>query len=243
MKVKAKNDSTDAKFEKVSLIDNLRLSSSYNFAADSLKLAPIQLSFYTKLFKMVNMNFSSTFNPYQTDSAGRNIDKYIFDARKLKLARLTNASLNLTASLNPEAFRSETTLPANLPSLVPDQDPVLPQYVDFKIPWTLNLNYTFYYTRGLGVASRNNLTQTVGIDGSLNVTEKWKVTYTSTYDISNQNISYANVQIYRDLHCWDMSIGWTPFGLLRGYNLTINARSSLLQDLKLTKRSNSVYGY
>lgn len=245
MKVKSENDSTENKFEKVSLIDNLQISSNYNFAADSLKLAPIQLSMYTKLFKMINLNFSSSFTPYQTDSLGRSIDRYIFNAQKLKLARLTNANLNLTASLNPEAFRSSTAeAPSNLPSLSPDQAPIgLPQYVDFKIPWTLNLSYTFYYTRGFGAASSSNLTQTIGIDGSLNITDKWKVTYTSTYDISNQNISYANVQIYRDLHCWDMSIGWIPFGQLRGYNLTINARSSLLQDLKLTKRSNSVYGY
>ncbi|RIJ36958.1 putative LPS assembly protein LptD [Pontibacter oryzae] len=249
MKVKSENDSTENKFEKVSLIDNLQISSSYNFAADSLKLSQIQLSMYTKLFKMINLNFSSSFNPYQTDSLGSSIDKYIFNPQKLKLARLTNANLNLTASLSPEAFRSGSaatpaTPPANLPSLSPDQAPLgLPQYVDFKIPWTLNLSYTFYYTRGFGATSSSNLTQTIGIDGSLNITDKWKVTYTSTYDISNQNISYANVQIYRDLHCWDMSIGWIPFGQLRGYNLTINARSSLLQDLKLTKRSNSVYGY
>ncbi|MDX5438736.1 MAG: hypothetical protein LPK03_16165, partial [Pontibacter sp.] len=179
-----------------------------------------------------------------TDSLGSTIDRYYFDLSKGKLARLTNAGLNLTASLNPEALRTQVTPPDNLPSLERAPiDPLLPQYVDFKIPWTLNLNYSLNYSRTFGITGQANLIQTLGIDGSLNVTEKWKVTYNATYDISNQNISYANVQIYRDLHCWDMSIGWTPFGLLRGYNLTINARSSLLQDLKLTKRSNTGYAY
>ncbi|OKL39226.1 putative LPS assembly protein LptD [Pontibacter flavimaris] len=245
MKVKAKSDTAEVKTEKVSIIDNLRLSSGYDFARDSLKLADIRISMNTKLFRFINMNFNTTLDPYEkNDSTGRDIDRYYFDLLKGRLGRVTNASLNLTASLNPEAMRSESPTPDNLPSLEREPfDPMLPQYVDFKIPWTLNVNYTMSYNRSFGLVGRSNLTQTAGIDGSLNVTEKWKVTYNATYDISNQNISYANVQIYRDLHCWDMSIGWVPFGLQRGYNLTINARSSLLQDLKLTKRSRTGYNY
>ncbi|WP_276497990.1 putative LPS assembly protein LptD [Pontibacter litorisediminis] len=245
MKVKAKSDTAEVKTEKVSIIDNLRLSSSYDFARDSLNLSPIRVSLNTKLFKFINMNFNSTLDPYQkNDSTGQTIDRYYFDLSKGRLGRITNAGLNLTASLNPEAFRSETTTPDNLPSLEQEPfDPLLPQYVDFKIPWTLNLNYSLNYNRSFGLRGETRVIQTMGIDGSLNITEKWKVTYNATYDISNQNISYANVQIYRDLHCWDMSIGWVPFGLLRGYNLTINARSALLQDLKLTKRSSTGYNY
>ncbi|PTX19539.1 hypothetical protein C8N40_104271 [Pontibacter mucosus] len=246
MKVRTESDTAGVKSEKVSIIDNLRLSSGYDFARDSLKLSPIRISLNTKLFKFINMNFNSTLDPYEKDTLGRSIDTYFLDISKGRLGRIANAGLNLTASLTPETFRSGTDAapPDNLPSL--EQEPfaqMLPDYVDFKIPWTLNLNYSLNYNRSFGLRGQTNVIQTVGIDGSLNVTEKWKVTYNATYDISNQNISYANVQIYRDLHCWDMSIGWVPFGLLRGYNLTINARSALLQDLKLTKRSSTGYNY
>ncbi|TPE44676.1 putative LPS assembly protein LptD [Pontibacter mangrovi] len=244
MKVKAKSDTAEAKSEKVSLIDNLRLSSSYDFARDTLRLAPIRISLNTKLFKFINMSFNSTLDPYEKDTLGRSIDKYYFDFTKGKLGRISSAGLILTASLTPEAFRTDEPAPANLPSLEREPfDPLMPEYVDFKIPWTLNLNYSMSYNRSFGLRGDRRLTQTMALDGSLNITEKWKVTYNATYDISNQNISYANVQIYRDLHCWDMSIGWVPFGMLRGYNLTINARSALLQDLKLTKRSNTGYNY
>ncbi|GHA71468.1 putative LPS assembly protein LptD [Pontibacter akesuensis] len=244
MKVKSKNDSTGTKYEKVSIIDVLRINSAYDFARDSLKLSPVRISMSTKLFKIVNLNFNTTLDPYQVDSTGRAIDRYVFDARRLRVARLTDATLNLTASLSPEAFRTDEALPANLPALTPDENPLLPEYIDFKIPWTLSLNYSLSHRRSFGVNGETNLIQTVGLQGSLNITEKWKVTYNGTYDFTNGNISYATMQIYRDLHCWDMSIGWTPFGLLRGYNLTINARSSLLQDLKLTKRSkNNAFGY
>ncbi|MFD3000049.1 putative LPS assembly protein LptD [Pontibacter toksunensis] len=250
MKVRAKTDTAATKFEKVTLINNLRLSSGYDFAADSFKLAPIRLTMNTRLFKVVDVTLASSFDPYRigADDAGivRRLDEYYFDITKLRLARVTNANLNLRTNLNPAARKSETTSPTNLPALQQDMDPLLPDYVDFKIPWTLSLDYTLSYNRNLERTVVNRITvikeaskinQTFGINGTLGITEKWQVSYNAQYDFVNQNIAHANVNIHRDLHCWDMSIGWVPFGIMRGYNVTINARSALLRDLKLTKRS------
>jgi len=243
-KIRANSDSAGAKTEKISLIDNLGISSSYNFAADSLKLSPISMNLNTRLFKFLNVTLTSTFDPYKVALAPKEspnqpdqfvrVDQYVFDISKLRLARLTNANLNLSASLNPESWRSTTSVPTNLPILTPDMDPLQPRYVDFKIPWTLNLDFTMYYTKGIGRAE-NRIDKTLGFDGSLNLTDKWKITYFASYDFTRHNIASANIQIYRDLHCWEMSIGWIPVGFQRGYNVTINARSSLLQDLRLTR--------
>ncbi|GAB3828363.1 hypothetical protein GCM10028895_41780 [Pontibacter rugosus] len=232
-------------FEKVSIIDALSIRSSYDFAKDSLKLAPISINLNTNLFKIITLNINSTFDPYKADSlTGRAVDDYYFNLKELKLARMTNASITLSASLSPETFRTETSTPTNLPALSRDQDPLVPEYVDFKIPWTLSVGYSLRTDRSFGVNGRSNLTHTVDMQGSLNITEKWKVQYMVGYDFVRTNISNANFQIHRDLHCWDMSIGWRPFGFQRGYNLTINARSALLQDLKLTKRSkNNTFSY
>ncbi|WP_439881525.1 putative LPS assembly protein LptD [Pontibacter sp. MBLB2868] len=243
MKVRSKNDSTDQKFEKIRLIDNLSLTSAYNFAADSLKLSPINMSMNTNLFKIFNVNFTSTFEPYKRDSLGRQVDEYVFDFKKLKLANLTNANFSVSASFNPEARRTPTRTPSNLPSLQPDMDPLMPDYVDFKIPWTLSLDYTIGYYKRFGANADNTLTQTLGLDGSLNLTENWKITYFASYDFANNNIANARLQIYRDLHCWEMSIGWIPYGFAQGYNITINAKSSLLQDLRLTKNRSARNNY
>jgi hypothetical protein len=32
--------------------------------------------------------------------------------------------------------------------------------------------------------------------------------------------------LYRDLHCWDLSIQWTPFGYYKSYNVNIKGKSS-----------------
>ena len=240
MKVRSKTDSAGTEFEKVSLIDNLRISSGYDFAADSFQLAPVRLTMNTRLFKLLDVTFSSTFDPYNIKyneaGTGRRVNEYYFNPKQFKLARLTNANLNLRANLNPNARKTDTTSPTNLPALQQDVDPLLPEYIDFKIPWTLALDFTLYYTPSTSLLQEDRVDKTMGINGTLGLTEKWQISYNGTYDITSNNISYATVNIHRDLHCWDMSISWIPFGLQRGYNLTINARSALLRDLKLTKR-------
>ncbi len=236
MKVRSKSDTASTAFEKVSIIDNLGLSAAYNFAADSFKLSTINMNMNTRLFKLFNVNLTSTFDPYQINAEGQRINKYLFQGSGFNLARLTNASLSVGASLNPEARRTSAGGSAtNLPSLQQNQNSLMPDYVDFKIPWTLNFDFTLYYQNALLRNQKDQITKNLSVDGSLNMTDKWKITYMAAYDFTNNNIAHANLQIYRDLHCWEMSIGWSPVGFQRGYNVTINARSALLRDLRLTK--------
>ncbi|MBA3900153.1 MAG: hypothetical protein H0X62_08085 [Bacteroidetes bacterium] len=108
-------------------------------------------------------------------------------------------------------------------------------YVDFNIPWTLNIGYIFRYSKP---TSEQLITQTLDFSGDFNLTPKWKFGFRSGYDFTMKELSYTSVDIYRDLHCWEMRFNWVPFGFNRSYNLTINVKSQILQDLKLTRRSN-----
>ena len=47
----------------------------------------------------------------------------------------------------------------------------------------------------------------------------------------------SSVGISRDLHCWEMRFNWVPFGKYTSYSFTINARASMLHDLKWDKKS------
>ena len=46
----------------------------------------------------------------------------------------------------------------------------------------------------------------------------------------------VGIDIYRDLHCWEMTFNWIPLGFHQSYNFVIRVKSSILQDLKLTKK-------
>lgn len=62
MKVKSDADSTGVK--KISLIENLSLSQSYNFAADSLKWSNLNTSVMLRLTKSFNLNLQANWDPY-----------------------------------------------------------------------------------------------------------------------------------------------------------------------------------
>lgn len=62
MKVRSDNDSIGEK--KISLIENLTLSQSYNFAADSLRWSNLNTSVMLRLMKNFNLNLAATWDVY-----------------------------------------------------------------------------------------------------------------------------------------------------------------------------------
>jgi len=76
------------------------------------------------------------------------------------------------------------------------------------------------------------------LSGDLNLTKKWKIQYNTSYDLKVGRLSSAtSFVIYRDLHCWNLSVQWVPFGYYKSYNVTLQVKSAVLQALKLSKRS------
>ncbi|WP_239018738.1 putative LPS assembly protein LptD [Sphingobacterium corticibacterium] len=256
-KVRNNNDTTgNEAFRKVKILQGLTFSGNYNFMADSLKLSNISFSGRTSLFKeKINLNFNGTFDPYAFNpETGQKIDR--FAIQDGSLARLTNFGLSFDYSLNPNANKSRNdnldSLRNQMPNMTAEQADALARistnpnaFVDFNIPWNLNGSFSMNYNKSWNRDERrmmNNVTATVNINGDFNVTPKWKVQFNTGYDLRQKALSLTRFSIYRDLHCWDMSVGWTPFGQYKSYNITIRAKASILQDLKLTKRE-SHYSY
>ncbi len=254
-KLRRKSTDTSATDKKIKILQGFSISTFYNFAADSFKLSAISFSGHTALFKeKLNISFNGSLDPYVTKirdsiSNGRivqykiPIDRYsILDG---KFPALTSFSVSASASLNPALFHPHNTLPqpgATLQTINPQQAAKLAllnsdpsAYVDFNVPWNLSLNYSFSYNNSY---ISTNVSNTVMISGDVNITPKWKVQYTSNYDVRAGRLSSAtSFGIYRDLHCWDLSFQWLPFGYYKSYNVTLRVKASILQDLKLTKRS------
>ncbi|WDF69816.1 putative LPS assembly protein LptD [Sphingobacterium oryzagri] len=248
-KIRTENDTTGKGFRKVKILQGLTFSGNYNFMADSLKLSTISFSGRTSLFKeKINLNFNGTLDPYVLNDDGIRVDR--FALQEGSLARLTNFGLSFDYSLNPNANKSRNnnidSLRNQMPNLTTEQANALARistdpnaFVDFNIPWNLNGSFSMNYARTFNQTLRqmeNIVTATINLNGDFNVTPNWKVQFNTGYDIRQQALSLTRFNIYRDLHCWDMSFGWTPFGQFRSYNITIRAKASVLQDLKLTKR-------
>ncbi|WP_380899476.1 putative LPS assembly protein LptD [Sphingobacterium suaedae] len=254
-KIRSENDTTGKGFKKVKILQGLTFSGNYNFMADSLKLSTISFSGRTSLFnEKINLNFNGTLDPYIVNSEGMRVDRFV--VQEGGLARLTNFGLSFDYSLNPQANKSRNnnldSLRNQMPNMTKEQADALARistdpnaFVDFNIPWNLNGSFSMNYNKNWDSEQRRMrsiVTATVNLNGDFNVTPKWKIQFNTGYDFRQQALSLTRFSIYRDLHCWDMSVGWTPFGQYKSYNITIRAKASVLQDLKLTKRE-SHYRY
>ena len=65
---------------------------------------------------------------------------------------------------------------------------------------------------------------------------KWKVSYRARFDLMERDLVSHSFSIYRDLHCWELSLNWTPTGIGQGINFRLNVKSPTLRDLKVEKR-------
>jgi lipopolysaccharide assembly outer membrane protein LptD (OstA) len=254
-KLRAKSTDTSQTDKKIKILEGFTISTFYNFAADSLNLSPISFSGHTSLFKdKVNVSFGGTFDPYVTevrDSISNGqilhykipINRYTF--QNGKLPTLINANISASASLNPAVFHPHPQAPApgtTMQSMTPEQSAKLAllnsdpsAYVDFNVPWNMSLNYSFSYSN---LYTNTSVSNTIMVSGDVNITPKWKVQYTTNYDFRAGRLSSAtSFGIYRDLHCWDLSMQWLPFGYYKSYTVTLRVKAAILQDLKLTKRS------
>lgn len=249
MKVKSPGDSVA---RKISLLNNLSISTSYNFAADSFKLSTISLSANTNVLNdKININMSASLDPYKyrTDSIGtmeKNLG-HIYETKISKLTwrdgfnpgQITNLNLSFGTNLSPKGKEKDADTRSKISqSNISQSDKEFflqnpDSYIDFSIPWNLRVNYNLNYSKRGRQAS--TVTQAVRFNGDLSLTEKWKITFNSGYDLKSKEFTQTSINIHRDLHCWQVSLGWTPFGTFQSYNFSIGVKSGMLRDLKLDR--------
>ena len=252
LKVLDKNDSISGT-KKIKIFENLAFTSSYNFLADSFKLSPIRFNARTSFFKgLVNLSLSGNIDPYtyRLDSTVESSSgsKIIYQRRVSDLALLNkqgigsldfiNIALGFRFSANDfksDARETELDSEYGTAEQLNYINSNMAEYIDFNVPWSVNASYNLN-RRKLGYRDPT-ITQTLTFSGDLSISEKTKLSFRSGYDFKNKMMTQTSINATRDLHCWRINFSWVPFGRFQSYNLSINAVSALLQDLKLEKRS------
>jgi hypothetical protein len=240
LQIKMRPKDTAGAGKNITLIDALSLSGSYNLAADSFKWSPLSVSFRTNILNKLNLSAGAVFDPYAFDyDKGIRSKSTLWDEDH-KLARLTSANVALSASLNSKSKGKKNQAAANTDEFAQlMRNGGYNDYIDFDIPWNLNISYSLTMNKIYSSYSQRDtltLTQYTQVSGDINLTQRWKLTFTSGYDFSNKKLSLTSIDIYRDLHCWEMRLGTIPFGPYKSYNFSLNVKASILQDLKLLRR-------
>ncbi len=257
MKVRNRKDTSEGAVKKITLIDGFSLTSSYNFLADSFRLAPFNLNVRTNLFDKVSISGSAVFVPYLTNNNGDFIDKLVW-SKKVAVGKLTSANIALQTqfkggdkkeklAVNPQQNSQLNTI-SGLPlneyqqeAAYINQNPA--EFANFNIPWSLSFSYSFGYNRipnGFGTGYKGSINQNINWTGTLNLTPKWQIGLNGSYDITRKDIGAVSMYLTREMHCWQMAINISPVGTRKYFSISISPKSGLLRDLKIN-RTRSFY--
>ena len=246
MKVKNKDSTADNPTKKIKLIDGLSIRSGYNFLADSLKLSPFSLSLRTTLFDKVNITGGANIDPYDTDTLGRRINHLLW--KDGSPGRFTTGSLALSTSIKskPKDNKPDAERVPGDATLTPDEQQRQLEYirqnpadfVDFNIPWSLQLSYSLNFSRILSTTLKSYTTEvnsSVNINGDFSLSPKWKVGGGTFFDFRTAKIQTVSMFLTREMHCWQMAIN-IQVGQFKSFSITLNPKSGILRDLRINKR-------
>jgi len=246
-------ESDTAKEQKIQLM-NIGAGVSYNFAADSLRLSPLSISYRTDIGRYLSISAATTHNFYTFEpSIGTRVNKFLFSETG-KLADLTSVSLSVSTSLGGE--KKQKAADRSIPEGVQQEQQRVSgetpadkkiyrglyeqEEADFSIPWNITLNYNFSQSQeNPSVVSRSS---NISANLSFNLTDKWQISGGTSYDFVQKQFSAPAINVTRDLHCWTMNFYWLPQGFYSSYRLEIRVKAPQLQDIKVTKQG-SQRGY
>ena len=262
-KVRDMRDTTGKGSKKVKIFDQLNLSTGYNFLADSLKMSNVGVTMSTSIFGKLGINGNLNFDPYAINEKGQRINKYNIIENGVPL-RLNNVSASMSYSLSGKG-----TVKGNDGSKSSGGDgggsaadyykriyyhPLTGEYIpggwlyytNPNVPWSVNFNYNFSMNRSYSfvnnqLSKKDNITQTVGVQGNIQLTPKMSVQAQSGWDFTAMKMTTTQFSFSYNLHCFNISVSWVPSGMYQSYSFLISANAAALADLLRFKKSSSYW--
>jgi hypothetical protein len=260
-KVKDK-EKPDGDPKKVMLLNQLNFSTGFNLAVDSLQMNPITMSGGTTILdNKMNINFSTTMDPYALNQRNERIAKFNINNGG-SLLRLTAANLNLSYSITNRDKKDKDKVNANNRQGIQnggreddlfgrstdlsdrrntqfDEDQEnenkIDEFYNAKLPFDINFAYTVTY----GNARRENsiVGHSLMVSANMDLTPKWRIGGSSGYDFVNNGVTFTQLRFERDLLSWRMDFNWSPFGQNKFWGFFIGIKSGALSDIKWEKRT------
>jgi lipopolysaccharide assembly outer membrane protein LptD (OstA) len=78
---------------------------------------------------------------------------------------------------------------------------------------------------------------------SLTITKNWSVSVRNEFDVSAGKFIHTDLNIHRDLHCWEMGLNLIPYGPMKSYNFRINIKSSVFKGIEYKKQRSRLDNY
>ncbi len=262
-KIRNEKDTTGAGTEKIKLIDQLNLSGSYNFLADSLRLSVISINASTTIFGKLGISGNLSLDPYAVNEQGKRINKLnIIQEKGFNIGRITNASASLSYSLSGNGsingndgksdYQGQNNKSVDYYRIYyhPLTGEYIPggwlYYLNPSVPWSLNFNLNFSYSRSYSYTNGtlqkiNNYTRTLSMSGQVKLTKQMNLSLNTEFDLSAMKMTTSQLNATYDLHCFAITVSWVPNGKWKSWSFSIAAKASALADLLQFKKASSYW--
>lgn len=227
----------DSIAENVKLFQNIAVSGSYDFEAETLKWSLVSIRGSTSFFKGVSrVAMSANLDPYITRydeerKSFQRVNTFNFSEGRFPLS-LTNfnttISTNLTVAKIRELFQGaeeefvtdieeERRQRREEENTIFEETDLLSLFEKFSIRHTFNFRFERQFDTEApdvddrGTPTFRQVTNSIELRGALNLTNNWSVNIGSIgYDFVSERITYPFLGFVRDLHCWEMRFNWAP---------------------------------
>ena len=234
----------DGKEKKVELF-SWRMNTSYNFANDKFPLANLSSSVRAKIAKKMNLDLRLSHDFYEfNNETGQRINSININENGIPIPRLINARLSTGFRFQGNRIGTKTEKDIEEDSTansyildepnISNRSNVNNRKSSTGKLWSTSLSFSYSINKSNPI--NPNETFWMSSNTSLQLTRNWRMQYNARFNLLDKDLVNHNFSIYRDLHCWEMSINWTPNGYGSGFYLKINVKSPTLRDLKLEQR-------
>lgn len=247
----------------------VNVNTSYNLAADSIRLAPVTFSMRAPMLQGIEFACGGTFNAYQQALvadpatgriAWRDIGTTMI-ANGSGLARLTALNLQLNTrftsqgvSFKPREATPDSVAPDSVTSDLrsrfnnrinyKESDVDLyaehtPGWTPLVVPWEATVGMSYTYTKTNPDLYSEALL--LSFRGNLSLTQTLKISAFGSVDLLTGRLNNPIIDINKQIHCWNLSLNWVPIGANQGFYLRFSAAAPQLQGLVIPKQSTPLY--
>jgi lipopolysaccharide assembly outer membrane protein LptD (OstA) len=75
-----------------------------------------------------------------------------------------------------------------------------------RLPWSVNLGLSY------SKSASGTVNSTLRVGWDVQLTDNWRIDYSTIYDVETRELNGQNFGITRDLHCWEMSLARQELG-------------------------------
>lgn len=203
---------------------SLNVATAYNFAADALQLEPLTITAQSNaLSPYFLLSAGSMYDFYSYDPvSGERVNSYNSDEGK-GILRFVRGFLNMGFTLQGRRLPGASAPAQISASRMYSSSLLMREHynnvdfneVDYALPWQLRL--ALYLQSDRSNPLEPSSTSLVTASSKVALSHTLQVAIHTGYDFQHGELIFPMLQLYRDLHCWQIGFQWVPRGSFRSF--------------------------